>query len=210
MKSTIVVLFLLISSVAVAQTAGGAPLGGTVAETQTMQTAPAVAGSDDYSSSTAMAVAANTFPSAPMPPMSLAFVRPVAAPSQPGNRDFKPFSASKVNHLLVATEFWTRGLDAFSTHRDLNDPCGCYHEGSHFLGLNLTPMMKTTVGAYSYSLGIAAMYSMLSAKLWDAGKDHPRHARLLRAISRTLLVGDSSMEMTVDVRNFTIPKPLNP
>jgi hypothetical protein len=213
MKSIVTALFLLISSGAVAQTAKPALPEITVAEPQPTQVKPmTTSGSNDYSSSTMTVVAANLIPSAPLPAISVALVRPVAAVSQRPSTEFKPFSSNKVNRTLVATEFWTRGLDAFSTHEDLNNLCNCYHESSRFLGLNMTPMVKTTLGAYSYSLGVAATYSIVSAKLWNASKNHPNHARLLRILSRALLVGDSSMEINADVRNFTITNsaPLNP
>jgi hypothetical protein len=213
MKLIVTALFLLISSCAVAQTAKSAPSEITAAEQQPAQVKSMTAsGSNDYSSSTMTVEAANLIPSAPLPAIPLALVRPVAAVSQSPSTEFKPFSANNVNRTLVATEFWTRGLDAFTTHEDLNNRCGCYHEASRFLGLNMTPMVKTTAGAYSYSLGVAATYSIISAKLWNVSKNHPRHARLLRVLSRALLVGDSSMEVNADVRNFTITgsAPINP
>ena len=65
-------------------------------------------------------------------------------------------------------------------------------------------MFKSDVGAYSYSLGVAAAYSIIAAKLWNASKDHPRHARLLQRLSRSLLIGDSSMEVAADIHNLSL------
>ena len=214
MKAIVTSLLLLISSGAVAQTAKPALPQTALGESQSAQvnSTVAVSSSQDYSSSRAAIVATNIIPSAPMPAIASSMVRPIPTLNQKPSPDFKPFSSSKVNRALIATEFWTRGLDAYTTHRDLNDPCGCYHESSHFMGMNMTPMLKSGVGAYSYSLGVAAAYWYVSNKVWNATKNHPRHARLLHFLSRGLLVGDSAMEMTADVGNLTITPavPLNP
>ena len=162
-------------------------------------------GFEPYPNSPTTAVATNSIPDAPSP-MPLAFS--IRAASIPNSRsaDFKPFRSDKFNRSLVATEFWSRGLDAASTHRKLNDPCGCYREASRFFGLDMTPVFKSEVGAYSYSLGVATAYSFISTKLWNESKRHPRHARLLQRLSRSLLIFDSSMEITADIHNLRLVK----
>ena len=99
-----------------------------------------------------------------------------------------------------------RGLDAMSTYQKLNDPCGCYREASRLFGLNMTPVFKSQGGAYAYSFGLAAAYSFISYELWNAGEHHPRRARLLRGLSRGLLIGDSSMELGTAVHNFSLTR----
>jgi hypothetical protein len=118
--------------------------------------------------------------------------------------DRKSFRSDRLNRVLVANEFWTRSLDAFSTVRKLNDPCRCFREASRFFGMDMTPVFKTQVSCYSYFLGIAAAYSFVSSKLWNAGKNHPRHARLLRRLSRSLLIGDSAMEAAVGIHHLSL------
>lgn len=54
--------------------------------------------------------------------------------------ELKSFRSHRFNRMLIATEFFARGLDALSTHNKLNDPCGCYREASHFFGLNMSPV----------------------------------------------------------------------
>lgn len=207
MKSIIAAIYLLIGSSAIAQTVGPALPDIAFVEPQPIQMLQmAVPGTDIYADSSSTEVAASSIPFAPDPAI-IAASAPLVAPGNPRSAEFKRFSANKVNRTLVATEFWARGLDAFSTHQKLTNSCMCYHEASRFFGLDMTPMLKTTVGAYSYSLGIATTYSFISAKLWDASKDHPRHARLLRTLSRALLIGDSSMEITADVHNLSIVDP---
>jgi len=74
--------------------------------------------------------------------------------------DRKSFRSDRLNRVLVANEFWTRSLDAFSTVRKLNDPCRCFREASRFFGMDMTPVFKTQVSCYSYFLGIAAAYHL--------------------------------------------------
>lgn len=163
-----------------------------------------VLASDIHADSAMTVVADISIPSAPSPAIAAAVARPIALESKRSSAEFKTFSANKENRALVAIEFLARGLDAMSTHHDLADSCKCYHEGSRFFGLDMTPVLKTTVGAYSYSFGIATAYSLIAKKSWNASKDHPRHGRLLRMLPRALLIGDSSMEIVADVRNFKI------
>lgn len=208
MKSIVAALFLLIGSGVSAQTVPSTlPDIGSIGRQPTQVEQMSVARIDMYSDSRTTDETTNSISSSPSPAISAALARPMIAATPPSSPKFKTFSTSLLNRTLVATEFWTRGLDAFSTHRDLNDPCNCYHEASRFLGMNMTPVFKNTAGAYSYSLGVAATYSFVSAKLWNASQNHPRHARLLRTLSRALLIGDSSMETTADVNNFTITDP---
>jgi len=70
----------------------------------------------------------------------------------------------------------------------------------------MTPVFKSKVGAYSYSLEVATAHSFISARLWDGGKTHPRHARLLQRISPSLLMFDSSMEIAADIHNLSLVK----
>lgn len=155
--------------------------------------------SDDVSSDSATGViAANSIPDAPKPVPIAATIRVI---SSRHSNDFKSFGADRFNRMLVAEEFLARGLDAMTTYNRLNDPCRCYQEASRFFGLDMTPIFKNPAGAYSYSFGVATAYSFLSARLWNAGKDHPRRAWLLQRLSRVLLIGDSSMEFLVDVHN---------
>ncbi len=116
--------------------------------------------------------------------------------------EFKKFQKDNVNRALVATEFWARGLDALSTYNKLKSPCRCYREASSFLGFDMAPVFKNQAGAYAYSFGVAAAYSVLSAQLWNASKNHPRHARFLQRLSRFLLVADSSLEIATDIHNL--------
>ncbi|MGH9607956.1 MAG: hypothetical protein ACRD3N_19890 [Terracidiphilus sp.] len=205
MKSIVTALFLLIGPAVVAQSVKPAlpDIGLIQARAAQIEQMPA-ARTDTYSDSDATDVAVNSAFSSSSPAIGAALARSMTFVKPPSSLKFKTFSTSRLNRTLAATEFWTRGLDAFSTHRDLNNPCNCYHEGSRFLGMNMTPMLKTTAGAYSYSLGIAATYTFISSKLWNASRNHPRHARLLRTLSRTLLIGDSSMETAADIHNFSI------
>jgi len=124
--------------------------------------------------------------------------------SNPRSLEFRKFRSDNFNRMLLATEFWARGLDAVSTRNKLTNRCMCYREGSRFFGLDMTPVFKSDAGALSYSLGVAAAYSILSAKLWNASKNHPRHAKLLQRLSRSLLISDSSIEITTDVHNFDL------
>lgn len=202
MKPIIVVLSVLIGCSAAAQSVKPAMPDTPVIEPQLIPMEQiAVFGFEPYSSSTTTAVATNSIPDAPIPMPLPASIR-AASILNSRSSDFKTFRSDHFNRLLVANEFWARGLDALSTHRKLNDPCGCYREASQFFGLDMTPVFKTEVGAYSYSLGVATAYSFIAAKLWNAGKEHPRHARLLQRLSRSLLIGDSSMEITADIHNF--------
>ena len=91
-----------------------------------------------------------------------------------------------------------------TTRNKLNNPCGCYREASRLFGLDMTAVFKSDAGAYTYSFGVAAAYSILSAELWNAGKNHPRHGKVLQRLSRSLLIGDSSMEVATDVHNFRL------
>lgn len=205
MKSMVATLFLLISAGVLAQNAR--PTSPTIdfAEAQRIPMEQLVGGGLDIDSDSNTLIVANNSPGvAPSPAMALVVANPNIPVTSRPSPDFHPFFSQRLNRMLVATEFWARGLDAYSTHRDLNDPCKCFHEGSRFLGLNMTPMFKTTAGAYSYSLGLATAYSFLSARLWNASKDHPRHARLLRTLSRVLPIGDSSMEVNADVHNLDL------
>ena len=120
---------------------------------------------------------------------------------------FKIFQSDHFNRILVVNEFWTRSLDAFSTRRRLINPCGCYREASRFFGLNMTPVFETDAGPYSYSLGVTTAYSLLSARLWNSTKDHPRHARILRWLSRSLLIGDSFIEAGMAIHNLRLDLP---
>lgn len=124
--------------------------------------------------------------------------------------DFKRFRSDNFNRVLVANEFWARGLDAFSTVAKLNNPCRCYNEASRFFGVDMTPVFKSEAGAYSYSFGVATAYSFLSTKLWNASKNHSGHARFLRGLSRSLLIGDSSMEMAIGFHNLSLGQPGHP
>lgn len=173
---------------------------------QTEQTT--VARTDTDSDSTTADVTASPVFSSSTAAVSAPLIRSISSVKPPSYAKSRPFLTSRLNRTLIATEFSTRGLDAYSTHRGLNNPCNCYHEESHIFGLNLGPMLKTNAGAYSYSLGVATIYSFVSAKLWNASQNHPRHARLLRALSRDLLIGDSSMEGAVDVSNFSAMAPV--
>ena len=152
------------------------------------------------------AVAVNTIPEAPRPSPITASIL-ASAVSMPRTKKFQTFRSDRFNRTLLVNEFLARGLDAWSTYRKLNNLCGCYREGSHFFNMSMTPVFETGVGAYSYSLGIATAYSLISARLWNASKDHPRHARVLQRMSRALLITDSSMEYTAVIRNLTIAKP---
>jgi hypothetical protein len=204
MKSIVAVLSVLIGCSAAAQTVKPATQDTPISQPELIQIEQITAsGFDTYSSSTTTAVAANSIPDAPNPMPLSASIRAVSV-LKSRSADFKTFRSDNYNRLLVATEFWTRGLDALSTHQKLNDPCRCYREASRLFGLDMTPVLKSEVGAYSYSLGIATAYSFISAKLWNAGKEHPRHARLLQRLSRALLIGDSSMEITADIHNFSL------
>lgn len=201
-------LFLLIGSGAVAQSAQPAlPEIGFVELQPSPMQPMAAARSTMYSESADAGGAADLLPSAPMPAMAAAVTSSVVVTPRPST-GFKKFSTNKVNRGLLVTEFWARGLDAYSTRKDLSNPCGCFHETSRFMGMNMAPVFKTGPGAYSYSLGIGAAYSLLSAKLWDESRVHPHHARLLRTMSRALLVGDSSMEINADAHNFSLAKPV--
>jgi hypothetical protein len=206
MKWTMYALLVLIGMSAGAQTVKPALPQVTYIEPQPIQAEPMlVLEFENYARSTPTEVAANALPEAPSPAASM--VSSSNAPVQPSEREFKRFSASNTNRMLVATEFWARGLDALSTHQNLTNPCNCYHEASRFFGLDMTPVFKSSVGAYSYSLGIAATYSIVSATLWNASKNHPHHERLLRRLSRALLMGDSAMEIAADIHNLSIMDP---
>jgi hypothetical protein len=138
------------------------------------------------------------------PPVRFAFTSATARAPKPRPREFRKFRSDSFNRVLVATEFWARGLDALSTYDKLDNPCICYREASRFFGLDMTPVFKSRAGAYSYSFGIAAAYSLLAAHLWNAGRDHPHHARLLQRMSRLLLIGDSSMEIAAGMHNILL------
>jgi len=162
---------------------------------------------DIRSDSTIATVATNTIPDAPRPmPMAAAFIRATSTSSS-RSAEFRKFQSDNFNRILVAAEFGARGIDALSTRNKLNNPCRCYREASRFFGLDMTPVFKSDMGAYSYSFGVATVYSIISAKLWNASKNHPRHAPLLRRLSRSLLIGDSSMEIVTDVHNFSLRHP---
>ena len=202
MKSIVALLSVLIGCSAAAQSVKPATPDAPVIEPQLIEMEQTSAsGFENYSTSTA--VATNSIPDAPNSmPLSASIRAASIMNSRPA--DFKTFRSDHFNRLLVATEFWARGLDALSTHKKLNDPCNCYHEASRFFGLDMTPVFKTEVGAYSYSFGVATAYSLISAKLWNSGKEHTRHTRLLRRLSRSLLIGDSSMEITTDTHNLSL------
>ena len=208
MKWTLFALLVLIGMSAAAQTVKPALPQVTYIEPQPIQAEPMqVLDFLHYAGSTPTEVAANALPEAPSPAASLVSSSSIA-PVQPApEKEFKRFSASNTNRMLVATEFWARGLDALSTHQNLTNPCNCYHEASRFFGLDMTPVFKSTVGAYSYSLGIAATYSIVSATLWNASKNHPHHEKLLRRLSRGLLMADSAMEIGADIHNLGIMDP---
>lgn len=205
MKSIVAASLLLISSGGSAQTIHSTlPDFGSIERQPAQVEQMAVAHAEMISDSRPTGETVNSIFSSSSPVISAAVARPMTSVKPPSSPKFKTFSTSPLNRTLVATEFWTRGLDAFSTHRDLSNSCNCYHEATRVFGLSMTPMFKTTIGVYSYSLGIAATYSFLSLKLWNASQNHPRHARLLRTLSRALLIGDSLTETAADVRNFTI------
>jgi hypothetical protein len=204
MKSIVVVLSVLIGCSAAAQSIKPATQDAPVIEPQLIEMEQITdSGIETYPDSTTTAVATNLIPDAPNPMPLRASIRAASIPNS-HSADFKTFRSDHFNRLLVANEFWARGLDALSTHGKLNDPCRCYREASRFFGLDMTAVFKTEVGAYSYSLGVATAYSFIAAKLWNAGKEHPRHARLLQRLSRSLLIGDSSMEITADIHNLSL------
>jgi hypothetical protein len=160
---------------------------------------------ENHASSTLTEIARNALPEAPSPAAPM--VSSANAFVQAPENEFKRFSANNTNRMLVATEFWARGLDALSTHQNLTNPCNCYHEASRFFGLDMAPVFKSSVGAYSYSLGIAATYSIVSARLWNASKNHPHQEKLLKRLSRGLLMADSAMEIAADIHNLSIMDP---
>jgi len=202
MKSIVVVLCVLIGCNAAAQSAMPTARETPNIKPQMIQIEQVtVSGFDTDSDFTTTAVATTSIADAPNPVPLPASVR-AASIQNSRSSDFKSFRSSKFNRSLVATEYWVRGLDALSTYNKLNDPCRCYHEASRFFGLDMTPVFKSEIGAFSYSLGVATAYSLISAKLWNAGKRHPRHARLLQRFSRSLLIGDSSIEITADIHNL--------
>lgn len=149
--------------------------------------------------------AAISIPEGPTPIPMAATLGAVAAPNS-RKSEFRGLVSDRINRVLIATEFGARGLDAFSTHSMLNNPCRCYRESSHFFGLNIGPVFESATGAFSYSFAVATACSLISAKLWNRSKEHPRHARLLRRLSRALLIGDSTMEITADFRNLDISR----
>jgi hypothetical protein len=205
-KSIVTAIFILIGCSAAAQTVKPALPDFVFIEPQPIQMEPmAVLDLNVYSESTPTIVAANALPYAPAA-ASAVLAESIESPS-PRAMEFKSFSTNKFNRMLVMTEFWGRGLDALSTHQNLTNGCACYREASRFFGLDMAPVFKSSIGAYSYSFGIAATYSLVSAKLWNASKNHPHHARLLRSLSRALLIGDSSMEVTADMHNLSIMDP---
>jgi hypothetical protein len=155
-----------------------------------------------YSDSITSAVETSSIPNAPKPTLP-ASIRGASILNF-HSAGFKTFRSDRFNRLLVVTEFWSRGLDALSTYNALNNPSWCYREASRFFGMDMTPVFKNPVGACSYSLGVATAYSFVSTKFWNAGKNHPRHAEFLRRLSRSLLLGDSSMETITDIHNLSL------
>lgn len=108
------------------------------------------------------------------------------------------FLASKVNRALVITEFSVRLTDAYTSHRNLNDPCHCFTETSSLFGENLTPVFKSSVGAYSFSVGVATGVTLISWWLW---KRH-RHPKVFHGIARLGLMEDSAFDADADVNNI--------
>lgn len=205
-KSIVAVLSLLVGCSAAAQSVKPAMPDAAVIEPELIPMEKInVSGFETYTASRTTAVAASLIPDSPHPMPVPASIQAARIPNS-RSAEFKTFRSSKFNRSMVVTEFWARGLDAASTYNKLNDPCGCYHEASRFFGLDMAPVFKSEAGAYAYSLGVAAAYSFASAKLWNAGKQHPRHARLLQRLSRSLLIVDSSMEIAVDIHNLNLMK----
>lgn len=204
MRSMVAALSVLFSCSAAAQSVKPAVPAIPPVEPNQIQIEPmTISQVEPYSDSTTATIATNLTPDAPKTRPTVASTRLANLPNTP-SPNFKPFQSINFNRGLVAAEFWARGLDAVSTRNKLKNPCNCYREASRFFGLDMTMMFKSDVRAYSYSLGVAATYSILSAKLWNASKDRPRHARLLQRLSRSLLIGDTSMEITADIHNLSL------
>ena len=205
MKVIVALLLVLIGCSAAAQTAKPAVMDTAFVDPAPIQIEPVAVPAFDFTpNSETGVVAVNSIPGAPSPMPITASIRAITSPR---SKDFESFRLDRFNRMLVANEFLLRGFDALSTYNRLNDPCGCYREATHWFGLDMTPMLKHAAGAYSYSFGVATAYSFISAKLWDAGKDHPRRARLFQRLSRALLIGDSSMEFIANVHNLSMHAP---
>ncbi len=117
------------------------------------------------------------------------------------------FSSSPINDSLVVGEFTVRTLDAVSTRQNITNSCNCFREGSSFFGVNLQPVANKTWSQYSYSLGIATIYTAGSIYLWHrSNQSFTKHKSLYRGLSRLLLVSDISYDIKDLIHNWKISK----
>ena len=127
-----------------------------------------------------------------------------AAP-EPGAPHAESFWKNKVNRTLVATEFSTRMLDAYTSHYNATSSCHCTVEVGTIFGIwSMKPIVKNEAADYSFFVGVAAGTSELSSWLWNA-RPH-RHPKFMHAVSRLVLAADSGVEGVVSARNCTLMK----
>jgi hypothetical protein len=114
------------------------------------------------------------------------------------------FLHSRINRILVASEFTSRFLDAVSTRQFENDPCHCIYERGHFYGtFSLAPVMASGVGAYSYSIAMASAFTFGSRALWNHG-EHSRHRTIYHLAARAVLAFDLHSELEDPINNWRL------
>jgi len=105
------------------------------------------------------------------------------------------------NQVLIGSEFSIRTLDAWSTRTGIK---AGYEEGGTFFGLaSLKPVAAHTSTQYAYSLGMASVYTGVSAYLWHRGNTS-RHSVLYHTASRLLIGSDLWYDGKADVNNLRI------
>ena len=110
-----------------------------------------------------------------------AFATPKCPPINQPAPSIRSYLANHENQAFIAADFTARIMDAYSTRKNLTNPCHCFYE------TQIGPIADTTTGMYAYSLGIATGVEIGAYELWKHG--HPRIARAVQGIE---IVGTSS------------------
>lgn len=120
-------------------------------------------------------------------------------PALPNAPQPNGFFANHINTGLSIGEGITRLLDAISSREAVT--CHCEDgknllEGGHLFGASLAPITAHNWSIYSYSIGFATANILVSRELWNVSERHRHHGKVLRFVSRGMLITDIVVDGT--------------
>jgi hypothetical protein len=105
----------------------------------------------------------------------------------------QPHRILTVDHELAVTDVVSRAVDAYSTHRFLTDPCGCYHEMDP-----IAPKGASYGPIIAFQAGFAVAFITINHFAQKS------HHHWVRVGGRLLIAGDIVDEVHSDASNLSI------